>query len=302
MTSDWTKNFRARLEDVGWRVERSGSNQHKVFDAKGKLLLVYSATPSDHRSMLNALSQAKRAGLLILEQDIKLVRERERLARLEASRANGHTERPVPPAVFTSPPPPPPPVIEVEEVKMDQAPKSIGYVDGVAIMAVAPAQIKTPVMPKPGPLADAEELLLADQRVIYRCAKPAATGTQPDLAGVCHKTFDTVHSLQAHMRYHSRKTPSPAPDRRGDTTKKEKAALVSTVETRSTSTGVARLQERVTAIAEALELISRGLKTVKTELTEVQCELAELRVADDETLRKAAEFDKVRSTFSSMFS
>ena len=87
--NDWAKNFQARCQDVGWSVEATSSNHCKVRDARGKLLLTISTTPGDKRAMMNALSQAKRAGLEQLEQQVKLRRERDRLARIEADRQRG---------------------------------------------------------------------------------------------------------------------------------------------------------------------------------------------------------------------
>jgi hypothetical protein len=336
MTSDWTTNFQRRLEDVGWRVERSKSNQFKVYDRSDRQILVFSATPSDHRSMTNALSQAKKAGLLLLESEVKLRRERDRLARLAADReSNGHKpERAVPPALFTPPPVPPPAESTAatmstvaddaasvgvkthdEKVKMSVKPENLGDVDGVAIVAVAPAKIQTPIMTAPAPLADAEELLLADDRVLYRCLKPTPQGP-------CHSTFDTANSLRSHITFHSRRVPPTTPAYRAKqerlvrenvkppavATSEEREVAASPKTTTSptspaaTSTEVDRLRRRVDVLAGAVAETLGGLKKIQAEVAELQCEVNELPLADEETLRKAAEFDKVKSTFSSMFS
>jgi hypothetical protein len=315
----WQDNFKLRCQAVGWRVETSKSNHNKVFSRSGQLLLTYSGTPSDRRTMLNVLGQAKRAGLEQLEADQRLAAERDRLTRIEVDRtSNGHVESRVTPPVFVAP------------VTSDAAPfpataeprseLGLGQVDGVAIVAVAPAKTQTPVMAQPAPLANAEELLLADGRVLYRCLKP-----QPLTGNPCHRTFETVNSVRAHIIHHARTAGSlrdrdVEPVKPVKTTKvakpvkpvkpREKSSVTTTASPVSASgepptespasdrASVTQLQRRVTAITEALELISNGVRAVSQEVSEIQCELNELQVTSAETLRKAEQFDNLKAMLS----
>lgn len=280
---DWVQNFRSRLENVGWTVEQTKSNHFKVTDANGKMILNFSGTPGDTRSMMNALSQAKRAGLLQLETQVKLQREKERLERIQADRKAGYVEPP--PQVDFQPP---------------MAP-AFGFVNGVEIAAIAPAMVKSPVMDKPGPLAGAEELLLVNNQVLYRCAKPAADSRHPDAEGVCHRVFPSAESLRAHIIFHNRK-----PKKEDEPVNKPTPAAVSSrtrrtatpaVESANGASSTAVLSSKVLDLSSKVSQLAAGLQDVVLELSTIKHDLEHLQVADAETLQKAEAFDTIRSVF-----
>lgn len=314
---DWQRNFQQRCEDVGWRVERSGSDHMKVYDGS-KLLFTYSGTPGDKRTMMNVLSQAKRAGLLELESDRKLERERDRLERIEVDRLkNGHSETAFTAALaaavaktaVTN-------AVSVETAAAVATSEDLGDVDGVAVVAVAPAKIKTPVMSEAAPIAGGQELLLADDRVVYRCVRDAAMPHKPELTGTCNKTFDRIGGLQTHITFHSRTTLPRTPRQReaieaavktaarkavtaaraAQTEKIEEVAV--TAATTAPAASRPEIASRVTELSLTVDKMLTGMQDVARELVEIRDSLQRLPVADEETLRKAAQFDNLRAMLS----
>lgn len=287
---DWQDNFRRRCENVGWTVTRTNSSHFKVHDGE-RFLFTYSGTASDRRALLNVLSLAKRAGIEQLETQVKLRNERDRLARIERDRASV-------PVIFKEP------EMAAEPKPSDDQP-DLGSVDGVAIVAVAQAMFQTPVMPSPGPLSDAQELLLADESVVFRCVKPAATlPATSGREGICHRTFKSVNSVQAHIRFHSHKsekevppvTPAVKPNKvtvRSKSTKSEVAAE----STQTTRSDVEKLAERVTDTSDRVGKLITGLQDIILEMSSINHDLAKLQVADAETIDKANQFDALRSIF-----
>lgn len=289
----WQSNFKQRCEAVGWTVEQaSGSSHYKVRDAKGKLLLTYSNTPGDRRSMLNVLSQAKRAGLEDLEKLVKLRDERDRLERIEKDReANAarttELEATLERAVLFQPPP--------SNLDLTKSQVNLGQVDGVAIVAVAPAKVKTPAMATAMPLADGEELLLADDRVVYRCTKPAATPRRPELTGVCHRTYENVNSLLTHIGYHTRKLRD-----------REDAAVPAQAQVNGSVTPDAtpeshKSHSEFQALDHALAQLQLGIERVAESFSGLIIETGTLRDAvrrlpqvDPEVVEKAKRFDALR--------
>lgn len=50
------------LEDQGFTVVQSTRNHYKVYNAKGRLVGTLASTPSDVRSMRNAIAYLRKAG------------------------------------------------------------------------------------------------------------------------------------------------------------------------------------------------------------------------------------------------
>lgn len=286
--NDWAKNFKQRLEDVGWRVEMSGTSHYKVHDADGKLLLTFSGTPGGgSRGMMNALGQAKRAGLLTLETQVKLQREKERLQKLEDDRAANDVRLAEAQAL-------------ADAAATEDAPlPDLGSVNGVRIVAIAPAMIQTPIMKKAAPLTDGSEIMLSDHTVLYRCDRPAATAVKPDLQGVCHRTFESATGLLVHISSH-KYTHNNA---KNFGRKQQEAIEAMTAKT--SPNGVSSTTKLAARLSEALDsvtLLAQGLDSVRKELTEIQDDLGRLHVADTDTLTKAAKFDTLSSSLKSMLS
>lgn len=290
---DWQNNFIKRCEGVDWRVELSASNHYKVYSAERGFLFSFSKTPGDKRAMLNAVSAAKKHGIEQLETQVKLQRERERLVRIEKDReTNGFvvsdvtTEADLKPAAAVEQP-------------------NLGFVNGVQIIAIAPAKIKTPVMTEPRPLADAEELMLADESVVYRCRKPAATTNHPELEGICERTFPVVGSLQAHITYHSRKTmPSVtiANQTRLARASSKEIPEVPTTKTKAekvtNANSPTELGKRIDAALDAVGLLAAAATSIKAELTDLKTDLDKIQIADPATVQKAAQFDNLKAMLS----
>lgn len=282
--NDWAKNFRQRLEDVGWRVELSGTSHHKVFDGSGKLLLTFSGTPGGgNRGMMNALAQAKRAGLLTLETNVKLQREKERLQKIESDRAANDEKLADIKAQSDLP----------DDERDGDALPVLGYVNGVAIVAIAPAMTQTPIMKEAKPLADGSEIMLADHTVLYRCEKPAATATKPDLEGICHRTFESASSLRVHIASHKFTHTT-----KNFTRKQEDDEPMAAATSPNGVPVTTKISTRLNEALESVALLAKGLESVGRELTEIQTDLDKLQVADDDTLKKAAQFDNLKAMLS----
>lgn len=290
----WQANFTKRCESVGWSVERTQSNHYKVRDANGKFLFVFPTTPGDQRSMRNTIAEAKRHGLEDLESRAKLRAERDRLERIEADRAA---------------------VAQVENAEADAALARItelipdqletidyGDVDGVKIVARAPAMHKTPVMSEAKPMNGGEELLLDDHRVVFRCTKPAAMPHRPELEGVCHKIFDTVGGLKIHITYHSRTTVPTPPSTPSSTPEEIEPKMTTTIQRKSASTPAAKhpveqIAARVTALTDEVGNMITTLQNVSLEFSSIIHDLSRLQIADEEIVAKAKRFDAMRAAF-----
>jgi hypothetical protein len=299
--NNWVRNFKARCEDVGWRVDMSGSSHYKVYDRSDKLILTFAGSPGDRRAMLNALSSAKRAGLEDLEKSIKLRRERDRLQRIENDRAANEvklTEVSVKLAGIRE-------KFDAQgddEVDSD-VPGKLGFIDGVAIAAIAPAMIKTPVMKQAAPLNGGSEVMLTDGTVLWRCDRPAATGTKMDIEGDCHRTFASVTSLRVHMGSHTRAADKNVVAAVDQSVARETNPM--STEPKMSPNGVspnAQLTARLNSALETVDLMARSLTAVKTELTAIQSDLSKLQVTDDDTLAKAAKFDTLSGNLRALLS
>lgn len=196
----WTHELKARCEGVGWTVTLGKGGHYKVRTPDGRGFS-FPSTPGDVRGERNALAVARRHGLDKLEERKKRAAEAERLRRIARDRQSilGEAFADAIEKQVTKE--------EIEEMtNKTNVDTSLGEVDGVKIVEVAQATHITPISNGPRPLADGEELLLEDGRVVYRCAKPAATVMDPTAQGICHRIFDTAGSLKAHISFHSRKT------------------------------------------------------------------------------------------------
>lgn len=298
----WQANFVKRCEAVGWSVERTNSNHFKVKNAKGKFLFVFPTTPGDVRSMQNTLSDAKRHGLLELEHNAKLLAERDRLERIqrdreasEAVEAEAALER-----IETA----------LSSKRSDSETADLGTVDGVAIAAIAPALFKSPVMAAPAPFGGAEELLLVDDRIVFRCVKPARTPYR-DVEGLCHKTYDNMNSLMAHIRYHGRapwkkEVDSSAPATATATEQETKSVTKTATKTATKTTNptvqmqdgrrsdVAALDHAISQAQTSIQKVADGLTALVVEFGTIRDAVRKLPVADEEIMDKARRFDALR--------
>lgn len=292
----WQANFIQRCEAVGWSIERTKSNHYKVRDAKGKFLFTFPTTPGDVRSMQNTLSDAKRHGILDLEKQVKLRDERARLERIqkdreasEAVEAEAALER-----------------IETQ-IPSKPEPESLGTVDGVAIVMSGPALFKTPVMAEARPLRDAEELLLADDRTVWRCLKSAATPYRPHAEGLCHKVYVSVDSLQSHLAYHSRtpwkevKNPDVADAtsamKEEDQTVPTTKTPAKTAELNGRPTEIERLDQALSQAQASVKKVSDALASLVIEFGTIRSAVRQLPVVDQATIDKAAQFDALGAIF-----
>lgn len=304
----WPLKLKERCEAVGWLVTMTKSGHYKVRTKRGQGFS-FPSTPSDRRAERNALAEARRHGLDTLEHQLSLVNERERLQRIKRDRTS------VGDALVSA-------VIktETEDEEMRMARKvvdrALGYVDGVAIVEATQAKITTPLTIKHGkgavPLADAEELLLEDGNVVYRCAKSAATPRTPDAEGLCHRTFSSVESLRAHITFHSRKSLPVTPSERKKREREAATRVAEATKTATTkaskkaadaSTGNAGVVAQLIRLAEKFQELSGQFDDVASAVNEASAELNTLvrqlpdHIADEALLEKARKFDELRKQF-----
>lgn len=295
--NNWQANFKVRCEAVGWTVEKSTSNHYKVKDRHGSILFTFPSTPSDKRALLNVIGDAKRAGLEDLEKKNKLRAERDRLQRIEDDRAANAAA-----------------LERADQRSGDGAAnaENLGDVDGVAIVSIAPAKFKTPIMPKSEPLADAEELLLADERIVYRCAKPAATPRAPELRGSCLRTFDSVGSLKSHISFHTRTKMSVTPRQRAKLEREEAERVKNSatsavaepagvepivepiVEPTGNELTVAQLTARLVDAADSVRGLLVSVENLAHDLSLVLNDIPKLHDVDPTIVEKAKRFDALR--------
>ena len=296
----WQAQFIKRLESVGWSVERTQSNHFKVRDAKNKFLFTFPTTPGDVRSMKNTEADAKRHGLPQLEHNAKLLAERERLERIQRDREESDAAAAVEAEAR----------IDADLAKLGKSIEhhpDLGTVDGVAILMSGPALFKTPVMAEARPLRDAEELLLADDRTVWRCLKSAATPYRPHAEGLCHKVYLSVDSLQSHLAYHSRtpwkevKNPDVAD---ATTARKEEDQTVPTTKTPVKTAELNGHRPEIEAFDHALSQLQAGVKRIADASASLIIEIGTLRdasrrlpVVDQATIDKAAQFDALGAIF-----
>lgn len=288
--SKWQDQFRKRCLAVGWDVEMTTSGHYKVRSADGRFLFTFPSTPGDKRSMLNTLADAKRLGLEDLEARAKLLAERERLERIESDRAAA--EKKIDAANGNA-----------AAAAKSKEPSDLGEIDGVAIVMSGPAMFKSPVMAFSAPISGGEELLLADDRTVFRCVRDAATNYRPDAPGLCHKIYTSVNSLKTHIAYHSRKpkvvdeesvaeNPSagkivPASVQAADAPSRPADTLKPT----------AKLAGKVAILSDIVDEMIGKLRDVTLDLSSIQHDIARLEVADEATIEKARQFDVLQGIF-----
>jgi len=281
----WQNNFTKRCEAVGWIVERTKSNHFKVKDAKGNFLFTFPTTPGDVRAMNNTLADAKRAGLLQLESRVKLVAERDRLERIERDRAS------MPQFVE--------PVASPESVDRGD----LGDVDGVKVVAIAPAMFKTPVMPQAVPLTGGQEIMLSDGRVLFRCLNDADSSLSGGrLDGTCHRNFEKVGSLHVHVGFHTRKriAATAAELEREDNVVKTIAVTAperDVAETSSVESELMEIDAGLVRLQRAIQRVAEQTAPLIVDIENVRTAISKLPLVDEATREKIRVFESLRNAF-----
>lgn len=310
-----------RCEDVGWQVVKTGKNYFKVDTRHG--IFTMPSTPSSSTSVRNTLNLANKHGLENLERKFAERDERDRLQRIaddrrvndaRLERANGAAEV-VAAATAATPP---------ADVVVDGS--NLGDVDGVRIVAVAPAFVKTPVMPRPAPFDGGEELLLADGRVVYRCAKlgswRVADNGVVDQTKPCHAIFQTAHGLMVHTSNHTSRrhrdseealrkivnayndpTETPAatnvPAAAATEFNSKRELLIARIE--ELSGAIFDIGGRLVDVRNVLIGIVDGVRTLEPGVREVRVEVEVEGKPDPELVAKAAKFDALSETMKGLF-
>ena len=186
--TSWIEDLVKRCAAVGWEVTYAAGGHRRIKTHKGKVFQIAS-TPGDVHSQKNAERAAARHGLEALEEKMALQREKERLERIEADRANGVDWK-------------------EEEKKIEEHKERTKHgfaVGGVLIVDVVQAYGGHPRNPDQMlPIEHGEELLLEDESVIYRCSHPV---TLNDKEQPCGRQFEATGSLRSHIAWHARRKP-----------------------------------------------------------------------------------------------
>lgn len=281
-----------RCEAVGWQVVRSGSDHFKVDTRRGTFVIP--GTPDDYRSMRNSLADAKRFGLEDLEAKLLAQTEKARLERIVADRAANDAKMAKIRGAYDAKNPFTPPKEPDDTVDTDT---NLGEVNGVRIAAVAPVRY---VHPRSGTgnlstLRNGEELLLVDDRVVFRCVN-----TLPD-GKPCHATFDNALSLLGHSRRHPTEKenetvavkPTPADAAKAAASSNGQAPssmattrelLVTTIEELAGS--IFEIGGKLIETRNSLIKMADQVKQLKPEVVQVE--------PDPEILAKAAKYDAMR--------
>lgn len=283
-----------RCEAVGWQVVKTGKNYYKVDTRRGTFTVP--STPSSQHSVSNTVALAMKHGLEELEEKVKLQREARRQERINADRrandalydriANGNGD-----VASTH--------VASTITAAAAEPVFLGRIaDGTPILAVGPALVQTPVMSKPAPLRFGEELLLADERVVYRC-----TYVDDATLEACHRTFDSAQGLQIHNAWHVRpinQRPNHHKRWRHTRTQEGEKEIVTTTATPTPTTPAER-----ELVLTRIEELSGAIFDVGAKLIDVRNNLIGLADAvkklpdgapDPELVAKAAKFDALRAT------
>lgn len=189
--TSWIEDLVKRCAAVGWEVTYAAGGHRRIKTHKGKVFQIAS-TPGDVHSQKNAERAAARHGLEALEEKMALQREKERLERIEADRANGVDWK-------------------EEEKKIEEHKERTKHgfaVGGVLIVDVVQAFGGHPRNPDQQlPIKHGEELLLEDESVIYRCSHPV---TLNDKERPCGRQFESTGSLRSHIAWHARQKSTAA--------------------------------------------------------------------------------------------
>lgn len=280
-----------RCEAVGWTVVLSGGDHWKVDTRRG--IFMIPNTPGDARSMRNSVADAKRFGLDALEAKLVLRTEQDRQERIAADRAANDAKMAKIRGAYDARNPFTPPKEPDDSVDTDA---NLGEVDGVRIAAIAPVRYLHPRSHSGtlSTLRNAEELLLVDQRIVYRCAN-----TLPD-GKPCHATFDNALSLLGHSRRHPIEKeneivavkPTPADVAKAASpngqaplpTATTRELLVTTIEELAGS--IFEIGGRLIETRNSLIKMADQVKQLKPEIVQVE--------PDPEILAKAAKYDALR--------
>lgn len=201
----WSLDLKKRCEAVGWTVAYGSSGHWKATRPDGQSM-AWASTPTSSRSRDNAWAQARQFGLDAAEAQLQKRLAAEREAKRLADRAADDRLFNPPDATETSEETPAMPV----ENQITQTPGALGYADGQAVMEIGPVRVGSSRNPAAvRELADAQELLLADASIRYRCCKPAVL--DPD--SECGKLYSSAMSLSGHQNWHSRVKPSQSAEK-----------------------------------------------------------------------------------------
>jgi hypothetical protein len=306
-----------RCHAVGWQVTKTTSGHWKVDTHKG--IFTIPSTPSSSRSMANTLADAKRRGLNDLEAKLSGRDDRDRQRRLASDRAanDAKLERiqvkiaaiqdKAGVGAVNAKMPNDDPTVDV----------GLGKVNGIAIVAIAPAMVKTPLMTKPGPFAGGEELLLATGSVVFRCRKKGSWGkfNHTPADQVCDSVFTSSKGLLTHIGYHTIRTMRDA-DNAAHENEKETDDVSKQTELTATAAAAAAngstdalkslLTESLTALVAAIDKIgastiearNAGLQLIQL-VQELKPEII-VQEPDPELVAKAKQFDALAATLGSL--
>lgn len=298
----WQDNFRRRCDYVGWVTDLStGSNHYKVYDAKGKYLFTYAKTAGDRRAMLNTLSEAKRHGLEILEQQEKLRRERDRLVRIEKDReTNGFVVADVQSAnTATSEREKDIPVATIANHYAENRDAVLGVKVLIRQTAHLTGINYATQQLDSRPYPDIDELQLENETVVYQCASRYDSS--------CLFTAAKSQSIRAHLRAHA-----PRAQARALAAKLAEAEAELQAQKAKTKTNVAqngdlrdptdtdhavidRIKKTADSLAHELEELSRGMQFVGKSLTQLSADLDRIPTVDPKLIDKARAFDDLQA-------
>lgn len=283
-----------RCEAVGWQVAYTGAGHYKIDTRKGTFTIP--STPGDSRSTKNSLADAKRFGLEDLEEKLAGRLERERLAKIATDRAANDAKLvKIQAANGSSATTPATPVVLIDTA----VDVGHGLINGIAIADVSPATFKPPRGLKRAPLAHAEELLLADDTVIYRC-KVVIEGQ------LCHQTFPSGNSMQVHISRHTRAQRDEEKVKTVIVENQPKVPTVTTSVTGATDQLKVELTRGLTSLVQSIDKI--GASTIEARnallaLVDVVQDLKpEIIVQDPDPalVAKAKQFDALAETLGSL--
>lgn len=283
-----------RCEAVGWTVAMSGGNHYRIDTRRGTFTVA--STPGGPQAIRNAYADAKRYGLEDLEAKLVEATEKARQERIAADRAANDAKLAKIRGTVNALNPFAPPKEPDDSVDTDT---NLGYVDGVKIAAVGPVRYRHPrsISGTLSSLDTGEELLLVDDRVVFRCSKLLPNGD------LCHATFDSALALVGHSnrgRHYIEKEnetvavkPTPADVAKAaassngqvpSATATTRELLVTTIEELAGS--IFEIGGRLIETRNSLIKMADQVKQLKPEVVQVE--------PDPEILAKAAKYDALR--------
>lgn len=276
---NWPEQLAKRCNAVGWHARIVSSGHYKVTTHDG-YSFAFSVSPSGGNAYKNATRQANRYGLENLERQREQEHERRRLQRIADDRA----------AVQD--------ITTTEEAKMTTP--EHGSINGVPIIAVEPATIKTPrTGTQAALLKDAEAVLLENNKTLYRCTRQSIDNTLQ----ICHKSFSSAQAVATHGSWHDRwqRAIDEASRKAAKAAKAPKSAQGKSIIGMDSEPGIvaklAKLIEDAEALGDELGAVADTFDTFKGELHQLIQELPD-HVTDAETREKVAEYEKMRELLS----